>query len=66
VHAGVRAMHTAASRNHKHHSNGVHAHAAPKIQQSPALERARQSAEKMIPMGEATTGEPATGEFKRF
>ena len=64
--SGARAVHTNASRNNRHPVNGVHAHAAPRVQQNVALERARQSAEALIPMGEAKTDDVATGEFKRF
>jgi methyl-accepting chemotaxis protein len=60
-HAGKRAVHHIAT-GAQPHSNGVHAHApAKKPQQNPALDRARESAEELIPMGAETSGD-----FKRF
>jgi methyl-accepting chemotaxis protein len=60
--AGKRVVHPVTTGAVPHQANGVHVHApAKKPQQNPALERARQSAEQLIPMGSETSGD-----FKRF
>ena len=62
-------MGSAATRPH-FQTNGAsarsHAVPAPRTQNNVPLDRARQSAEQLIPMGDAKLTEEFTGEFKRF